>query len=168
MPPERVTYTVGDVQLDLSYRCLRDGSYSVDVNGNGCAAVVHDADQRGIEISIDGRRAAYRVADAGTVCMVHGPRGDTELNEVPRFPILGGADFEGGLFAPMPGKILATHVVAGDRVEAGQLLVVLEAMKMEHRVTAPVTGTLTELNVEQGDQVDNGQMLAVIEEDAES
>jgi propionyl-CoA carboxylase alpha chain len=168
MPPERVTYTVGDVQLDLSYRCLRDGSYSVDVNGNGCAAVVHDADQRGIEISIDGRRAAYRVADAGTVCMVHGPRGDTELNEVPRFPILGGADFEGGLFAPMPGKILATHVVAGDRVEAGQLLVVLEAMKMEHRVTAPVTGTLTELNVAQGDQVDNGQMLAVIEEDAES
>ena len=65
----------------------------------------------------------------------------------------------------MPGKVLATEISAGDAVKEGQILVVLEAMKMEHRITAPIDGTVKELNVTEGDQVDNGQILVVLEGD---
>jgi len=62
----------------------------------------------------------------------------------------------------MPGKVVSTHVVLGDRVESGQLLLILEAMKMEHRVVAPAAGTIDELNVQTGQQVSNGELLVVV------
>jgi biotin carboxyl carrier protein len=54
-------------------------------------------------------------------------------------------------------------VAAGDRVEAGQVLVVLEAMKMEHSVNAGVSGSVIEVDVTEGDQVETGRILAVVE-----
>ena len=70
----------------------------------------------------------------------------------------------GGLVAPMPGNVLATYVSAGDEVEEGQLLLILEAMKMEHRITAPMAGIVSELKVREGDQVANGELLIIISE----
>jgi 3-methylcrotonyl-CoA carboxylase alpha subunit len=67
------------------------------------------------------------------------------------------------LVAPMPGAVIAVHRHAGDRVEVGEAVVTLEAMKMEHAVLAPVDGTLTEIGVRAGDQVSRGQVLAVVE-----
>ncbi|MGI8491193.1 MAG: acetyl/propionyl/methylcrotonyl-CoA carboxylase subunit alpha, partial [Acidimicrobiales bacterium] len=70
---------------------------------------------------------------------------------------------EGGpLTSPMPGAVVAVHVGVGDRVEAGQTLVVVEAMKMEHEVRATVDGEVTELAVSAGEQVSLGQVLAVV------
>ncbi len=66
----------------------------------------------------------------------------------------------------MPGNVLATHVGVGDDVQAGQLLLILEAMKMQHRITAPFDGSVTELHVAAGDQVDNGALLVMLEEHA--
>ena len=54
---------------------------------------------------------------------------------------------------------MATYVAKGDRVESGQLLLILEAMKMEHRITAPTAGIVAELGVAAGDQVQNGALL---------
>lgn len=71
----------------------------------------------------------------------------------------------GGLTAPMPGKVLSIAVAAGDTVEAGQLLLVLEAMKMEHAITAPHAGTVTEVFFSNGDQVTEGAALLAIEND---
>ena len=65
--------------------------------------------------------------------------------------------------APMPGSILTVHVSAGAAVEAGDPIVTLEAMKMEHAVVAPVAGVVAELPARAGDQVTRGQLLAVIE-----
>jgi propionyl-CoA carboxylase alpha chain len=67
----------------------------------------------------------------------------------------------------MPGTVvrLAEGLSQGTSVEAGQPLLWLEAMKMEHRITAPATGTLTSLNVTVGDQVEPGTLLAVVEDD---
>jgi propionyl-CoA carboxylase alpha chain len=59
-------------------------------------------------------------------------------------------------------------VGVGDRVQAGAVLLVLEAMKMEQNVTAPVAGRVAELAAREGDQVEAGRVLAVIEEDAEA
>jgi len=56
------------------------------------------------------------------------------------------------------------HAVAGDAVAAGQLLMIVEAMKMEHRITAPRAGTVTEIRARPGDQVSAGDLLAVIGE----
>jgi 3-methylcrotonyl-CoA carboxylase alpha subunit len=66
--------------------------------------------------------------------------------------------------APMPGKVLSVHVVPGDSVQAGQPLVIMEAMKMEHTITAPVASTVSEVRCAVGDQVDNGQVLVILEE----
>jgi biotin carboxyl carrier protein len=70
----------------------------------------------------------------------------------------------GSLTAPMPGQVVAVRVAKGDRVNAGQQLLALEAMKMEHPVLAPTDGVLAELRVTTGSQVDAGDVLAVIEE----
>ena len=67
------------------------------------------------------------------------------------------------LLAPMPGAVIAVHRAAGERVEAGEPVVTLEAMKMEHAVLAPVGGTVADLAVRPGDQVTRGQTLAIVE-----
>ncbi|WP_417493640.1 acetyl/propionyl/methylcrotonyl-CoA carboxylase subunit alpha [Maricaulis sp.] len=66
--------------------------------------------------------------------------------------------------APMPGKVLAVNVAAGDAVVRGQALVVLEAMKMEHALAPPRDGTIAEMRVEAGAQVAEGDVLVLLQE----
>jgi len=78
----------------------------------------------------------------------------------------GGADtvaVDGRIIAPMPGRIVSVGGKVGASVKAGQGVVVLEAMKMEHTLTAPFDGTLAQRAVAAGDQVSEGQVLAVVE-----
>ena len=70
---------------------------------------------------------------------------------------------DGEVEAPMPGKVTAIEVLAGDMVEKGQRLLTLEAMKMEHALAAPFAGIVAELNASQGAQVTEGQLLVRIE-----
>ncbi|MES2059203.1 MAG: acetyl/propionyl/methylcrotonyl-CoA carboxylase subunit alpha [Pseudomonadota bacterium] len=74
-----------------------------------------------------------------------------------------GAAGDGAILSPMPGRIIAVEVAAGDVVTKGQKLVTLEAMKMEHSLVAPFDGTVAELNAETGGQVSEGAVLARIE-----
>ncbi|NBT64948.1 MAG: acetyl-CoA carboxylase biotin carboxyl carrier protein subunit [Betaproteobacteria bacterium] len=76
---------------------------------------------------------------------------------------LGEQPGQGSLIAPMPGKVIAIHAAVGDEVRAGQVLLVIEAMKMEHSLQAEVDGKLLSLNVELGDQVADAALLAQIE-----
>jgi len=69
---------------------------------------------------------------------------------------------DGTITAPMHGKVLLVSVAKGDTVEAGQRLMVLEAMKMEHALTAPFAGKVAELAVAAGDQVSENATLVVI------
>jgi 3-methylcrotonyl-CoA carboxylase alpha subunit len=70
---------------------------------------------------------------------------------------------DGAIVAPMPGKVIALDVAEGQQVEAGQRLMVLEAMKMEHALTAPFAGTVSGLTVSAGAQVQVDQVLAKVE-----
>ena len=79
----------------------------------------------------------------------------------------GAAGGSGAILSPMPGKIIAVEVAAGDKVVAGQKLLTLEAMKMEHTLTAPFDGTVAELNAVPGAQVQVEALLARIEAEAE-
>jgi propionyl-CoA carboxylase alpha chain len=87
---------------------------------------------------------------------------------LPRFPDAAAAIAEGSLVAPMPGAVVAVDVAEGDQVMAGQRLLVLEAMKMQHPVVAPAAGVVRSLGVEVGAQVDAGAVLALIEPTEES
>ncbi|TPG21145.1 acetyl/propionyl/methylcrotonyl-CoA carboxylase subunit alpha [Sphingomonas koreensis] len=74
-----------------------------------------------------------------------------------------GAAADGAILSPMPGRIIAVDVAAGDTVTKGQKLVTLEAMKMEHTLTAPFDGTVAELDAQEGGQVSEGKMLVRVE-----
>ena len=167
MPPERVRYAVGDSECAIEYRAKRDGTFDMNVGGDNHHVTVHGVTDNQIDLAIDQRRIAFEVSEDAANRYVHAPTGDVVLTELDRFPKPGVAEFTGGLYAPMPGKVLATEVSAGDSVSAGQLLVILEAMKMEHRITAPIDGVVQEVPVSEGDQVDNGQILVVFEESEE-
>ena len=175
MPPERAEFRHGQDTVLVSYARRRDGRFDVTVTGaapdadgdpgSGEPVTVHHVGDGWIDFSRGGRRHRLHVLAAGDRVWVQGPDGDLALTAVPRFPEAGhGEQVAGGLVAPMPGTVLAVHAAAGDAVAAGQLLMIVEAMKMEHRITAPRAGTLREVRARPGDQVSGGDLLAVIDE----
>ena len=164
MPPERVDYLVGDRKLKLEYRAQRDGSLVVSVDGCARRARVLRSSGADIDLEVDGRRSALAITSVGARRLVHGEFGDVELIELPRFAVAGPAQAGGALKAPMPGRVLAISVAPGESVVRGQLLMVLEAMKMEHRITAPADGIVQAIRVAEGEQVANGALLAVLDD----
>jgi propionyl-CoA carboxylase alpha chain len=138
------------------------------VNGEplGARIVVYAASPDTVDLEVDGIRRAYSVhrvsQGSRTSVFVDGPDGSSSLTEVPRFAGPTAADRGGSLLAPMPGLVVRVLAEAGAAVTAGQPLVVLEAMKMEHEVTAPAAGIVTELRAAAGQQVEAGQVLAVV------
>ena len=113
---------------------------------------------------LDGR---YVVTVGGEQVDVDGPGGATRFALTPRYPDPNAAAGAGSLLAPMPGSIIGVEVAEGDTVTAGQALLRLEAMKMEHTVTAPSDGVVSELPVSVGDKVDADQTLVVIDAEGE-
>ncbi|ORB74590.1 acetyl/propionyl/methylcrotonyl-CoA carboxylase subunit alpha [Mycobacterium scrofulaceum] len=114
----------------------------------------------------DGSEVAcgFAVARYGDDVYVDSARGPVHLVALPRFPEPGSAVERGSLVAPMPGNVIRVGAAVGETVEAGQALIWLEAMKMEHTITAPTDGVLAELNVQTGQQVEVGAVLARVEE----
>jgi len=84
------------------------------------------------------------------------------FHEKPRFEIPGSEDASSGFVARMPGKVIDLRVEIGDTVTAGQTLLVLEAMKMEHPMNAPFDGIVTEIRVTLEEQVESGALLLVV------
>ena len=110
-----------------------------------------------------GVSTAYRVNRYGDQVYVDSARGAVTFTVVPRFPEPDSAVAQGSLLAPMPGSVIRLGAELGDTVTAGQPLVWLEAMKMEHTITAPADGVLTQLPVVVGQQVEVGAVLARVE-----
>jgi propionyl-CoA carboxylase alpha chain len=117
-----------------------------------------------VRLERDGVATSYDVAIHGDRVDVDSPDGHVALTVVPWFTDPADAVGSGSLLAPMPGTVVTVAVEKGHQVEAGQPVLVLEAMKMQHTVTAPTGGTVTELDVRPGDQVAAGEVLAVVEE----
>lgn len=105
----------------------------------------------------DGRRCLAHVAKVGDVWWIHLSGRTYRWERVE--PGASNAEDEGGLVAPMPGKVLEVLVKEGDVVEAGTPLMVLEAMKMEHRIVAAADGTVVSVHFAAGDQVAQGAVL---------
>jgi propionyl-CoA carboxylase alpha chain len=105
----------------------------------------------------------FNVHRVGEVHHIDGPGGYVRLIEQPRFPSVMVNRDRGSLHAPMPGKVVKVEVIEGDSVDEGQVLVVMEAMKMEHTLRSPHSGTVTSVQTATGDQVEAGQTLVVVE-----
>ena len=110
-----------------------------------------------------GVACSFAVARYNQHIYVDSARGPVHLVALPRFPEPGSAVEKGSLVAPMPGNVIRLGAAIGDAVTAGQPLIWLEAMKMEHTITAPTDGVLAELNVSTGQQVEVGAVLARVE-----
>ncbi len=165
MPPERITFGHGkEDEVLVEYQSQRDGSYKVTVDGETMNVVCFAAGDSHVDLAIDGRRLTFTVEPVGLTWLVQSSLGGLELEEQPRYPLPGLSDLSGGQVAPMPGAVLATEVSTGDQVKKGDLLLILEAMKMEHRITSPMDGKVEAIHVAAGDQVENGQLLVTINE----
>jgi 3-methylcrotonyl-CoA carboxylase alpha subunit len=115
--------------------------------------------------TLDGTRLTLTVVRHGNdlTLLFRGARHRLQLRD-PANAAAGEAAAAGGLSAPMPGRVVAVHVAAGDRVRRGAALLVLEAMKMENHINAHRGGTVTSLEFEPGASVEAGAVLAHIED----
>ncbi|WNM42204.1 biotin carboxylase N-terminal domain-containing protein [Micromonospora halotolerans] len=170
--PQVTRFTGTGGEIEVRYRLDRTGAladWSVSPAGGGTASdavptvtVVEAAPDR-VALDIDGVRRTFRVHRVGSEVFVDGPDGAASLTELPRFPLPTAELAAGSLLAPLPGAVTRVHVEVGQRVSAGDLLLTLEAMKLEHPVLAPADGVVAELPVPAGGQVDTGAVLAVID-----
>jgi acetyl/propionyl-CoA carboxylase alpha subunit len=119
-----------------------------------------------VRLEVDGIEHTYHVDHQDDTFYVDSPFGASVLVEVPRFPLPQDAAVAGSLVAPLPGVVQQVKVHVGDVVSAGDLLLVIDSMKMLHEITAPAGGTVTEVHVEAGSQVDAGAVLVVIDDTA--
>jgi propionyl-CoA carboxylase alpha chain len=150
-------------RLDLDSR-VRDGA-GVPAGGRGAGdpAGATAGGVRRFDLEVDGHRQRLTLARHGGEVHVGTAGGRVVVQERPRFPAAAVEEVAGATLAPMPGAVVAVAVSAGDVVGRGDLLVTVEAMKMEHRITAPFAGTVGEVRVRAGQQVDANQVLAVVE-----
>ncbi|MEU9475585.1 biotin carboxylase N-terminal domain-containing protein [Streptomyces sp. NPDC048191] len=153
--PQVKRYAVAGEEHEVRYRQTRQGLAAEGVR------VVH-ADARLVVLEVDGVERKYPVARYGDEVYV----GATRLTALPRFPDPTAQLAPGSLLAPMPGTVvrIAEGLTAGATVRAGQGLIWVEAMKMQHQISSPVTGTLTALHAGPGQQVEPGTLLAVVQE----
>ncbi|MGH3638679.1 MAG: acetyl/propionyl/methylcrotonyl-CoA carboxylase subunit alpha [Mycobacterium sp.] len=144
---------------EVRYRFGRAG---LVLDGDDAVALVSSSPTR-VVLTVNGVERPFDVARYGDQTFVDSPLGPVRLTALPRFPDPDAAVAQGSLLAPMPGSVTKVAASVGDTVTAGQALIWLEAMKMEHTIAAPTGGVLAELNVTAGQQVDVGAVLARIE-----
>ncbi len=155
--PQRKTYAVNGTEIVAEYRLSR-GTLVTDVDD--CALVRAESDR--VVLLADGVRRELHVAVHGDAVFVDSSLGPVRLERVPVFVDPSEIVAAGSLLAPMPGSVVRIGAAVGDTVTAGQPILWLEAMKMEHTITAPAAGVLTELTVTVGHQVDVDAVLAVV------
>jgi propionyl-CoA carboxylase alpha chain len=160
-----VSYRIGGEVIEVLYEAGAAGGFELEVAGSPSQALVVEAGESEITLEIDGVRRRFRVAARSDTLFIHGPLGSAELSMVPRFAAHAGDDVAGSYVAPMPGAVREVRVSVGDRVEEGTVMVVLEAMKMEHPITAHAPGVVTEVRVEVDQMVEPDEVLVVVEAD---
>ena len=159
MPLQRVKLLFIQDEIEVQYKLNKDNLY--EVMGSICE--IYHCDIAGIDVEIDSHRFYAHVTEAGSEITINMPFGDVNASVLPRFIEPGNDVPEGGLIAPMPGKVIDVKVKKGSKVKAGDTLVIIEAMKMEHAIKATETGKIAKVMIKLNDQVDNGATLLVLE-----
>jgi propionyl-CoA carboxylase alpha chain len=164
---QQVAFETPTGRIDVAYR---PSAIATD-SGGQVSEIVHDVVEVGpaaVVLEIDGVRRRFAVAVYGRDVFVDSSLGPVHLVAVDRFPDPADQVAAGSLLAPMPGSVVRLAVAVGDAVTAGQPMLWLEAMKMQHQINAPTDGVVSELPVHEGQQVDVGAVLAVVSQEGES
>ena len=143
----------------VSYRVTRTGTSLPEDAG----IIVVSATPDRVNLEHEAVMTSFMVSRYGENVYVDSPLGSVSFTSVPRFPVPGSEIRQGSLLAPMPGSVIRLGADLGETVAAGQPLIWLEAMKMEHTITAPAGGVLTQICVAVGQQVEVGAVLARVE-----
>jgi propionyl-CoA carboxylase alpha chain len=159
MPHQRIKLMILRNEIEIKYQLKRSGLF--EVMGINCK--IHAVDESGIDVEVGSHRFFAQVTRADDQILINMPFGDLDALIVPRFIEPGNEVPEGGLVAPMPGKVIEVKVKKGDKVKAGDTLIIIEAMKMEHSIKATENGKVTKLMVSLNQQVDNGATLLVLD-----
>ena len=159
MPYQRIKLMILKNEIEIKYQLKRSGLF--EVMGTNCK--IHAVDESGIDVEVGSHRFFAQVTRANDQILINMPFGDLDAVIVPRFIEPGNEVPEGGLVAPMPGKVIEVKVRKGDKVKAGDTLIIIEAMKMEHSIKATENGKVTKLMVSLNQQVDNGATLLVLD-----
>ena len=142
-----------------------DGSFLAVIGEEKYAVSAVQMPDKAWLLHIDGQRFVVHAASEKDMRFIHFEGVQYQLEKsTGRRKRTGAGSTPGSLKAEMPGQVIDVRVSEGDTVIAGQVLVVLEAMKMEIRLTAPYDGTVAKLLVSQGAVVDRGQLLVEVAE----
>jgi propionyl-CoA carboxylase alpha chain len=139
-----------------------DGSMSPDERRRIAVRVL----RRGVAeqvVELDGRRHVVTTTVDGDAVRTASATGALTWRRRPRFVVHDASEATGGPVSPLPGTVIDVRVTEGDRVEEGDLLVVVEAMKMEHKITAGGDAVVTEIRFSVGDRVDAGDLLVALD-----
>jgi acyl-CoA carboxylase subunit alpha len=150
-------------EISVEYRFERDGLL-LRIDGDQqpdlkCAAATLEQ----VRMSAAGIERTYDVHRVGETFYVDSPLGASVLVELPRFPMPKEETAAGSLVAPLPGVVNEVKAKKGDTVAAGDVVLVIDSMKVFHWIAAPLAGRIVEIRVEAGHHVDRGAVLAVIE-----
>ena len=160
LPKQNITFIFDNEEYKVLYKYKRNIGYVFEW---GKIGIIHSTDEYGIDAEFNGKRHYSRITIKDNNILVHMPFGDVNLEIKPRFVMPGSENIQGSLSAPMPGKVIALNVKKGSKVKAGDVLVILEAMKMEHSIKALEDGVVSKILISKNDQVENGAPLMIVD-----
>ncbi len=152
--------------LEITYLMSRDGGIEkVTARGNAIEDVnVISGNESFLDLAVGGVRSRFTVLHKASKVHVQSVHGTITFEIKERFVEPGSVVAPGSMIAPMPGTVSKIMVELNQIVEAGEILLTMEAMKMEHTITAPARGKVVEVDIAEGSQVSSGQVLVVLME----
>ena len=160
LPMQEIKLQFNDKPLTVKYKNNREEIFTTDKNNS---AKINSWDKNFIDVEIDNTRIRSKVTFDNELLLIQSKSGDVLFKILPKFETAKKASIEGGLNAPMPGKVVEIKIKKGAKIKKGDTLVILEAMKMEHKVLAPSDGKVKEILIHKDEQVENGATLVVLD-----
>lgn len=159
LPAQHHAFEFNGEDYDVKCDLIADQEYRVVISGTQLDVRVVLIEEKFIDIEVDSRRIRCNLHRDEDTWYVHTSSGDLEVRARPLFSLRDTTHLTGNLSAPMPGKVLTLEVEDNSQVKSGQLLLILEAMKMEHRIVAPYDGIVSAVHVAIGDIVEKDVLL---------
>ncbi len=159
LPYQKASFELDETELTVRYKRQRDGSFIDEKNQ---IAFINDVSNESIDIEFNKLRRRVNITQHDNLLVVQHDKGNKLLKLIPRFKNEQELTQKGSLVSPMPGKVTEINVKKGDKVEKGQNLLVMEAMKMNHSISSNQDGIVEEIYVQEGDQLETGTSLLFI------
>ena len=160
LPYQEVKLSLEDQEYRVKYKSLKDGNF---VSAENEIIRMFDWYEDFIDVEISNVRYRSKITTDDDLLLIQTHKGNLLFKILPKFNITQEEAIKGGLTAPMPGKVVEIKIKKGSNIKKGDTLVILEAMKMEHKVLAPDNGKIKEVLIKENDQVENGQTLVVLD-----